>query len=244
MMLKPLLLTAPGTFASGQAARAVELSMAALLAGTKYRGEFEERLPAVLTEARETPELILFIDELHAVLGAGETGASDAANIFKPALARGELRCIGATTPGEYHLRLEADPALRRRFGMIRVEEPTRAQAVEILAGLRMEEHLRRRLIGQDEALGAVADAVRDRLAHRGITLVLTDDAYDLLVRDAASARTGARALERAVERLLVQPLGRALLAGRFTDGTPIRVEAVDGELVCAPTGRSGGTGR
>jgi ATP-dependent Clp protease ATP-binding subunit ClpC len=87
-------------------------------------------------------------------------------------------------------------------------------------------------------------DRVRDRLAHRAITLILSDDAYDLLVRYAASARSGARALEQAVERLLVQPLGRALLAGRFTDGMPIRVEAADGELVCTPTGQSGGTAR
>jgi ATP-dependent Clp protease ATP-binding subunit ClpC len=534
------LLVGPDAPAGLTGARVVELSMAALLAGTKYRGEFEERLLAVLAEARENPGLILFIDELHAVLGAGGTGASDAANILKPALARGELRCVGATTPGEYRLRLEADPALRRRFEVIRVEEPTRAQAVEILAGLRerladhhgvdiaasvpeaavdlavrylpelrlpdkaidlvdqacaaarirtirpearaaapvrvgraevaavvadrarlpvervtanearrllgMEEHLRRRVIGQDEAVGAVADAIRtsraglgdrrrpigvflfagptgtgktelaralaeflfddqrrliridmseyrerhavsrllgappgyvghdrdgqlsgplhdhphsvvlfdevekahpevldlflqifdegqltdargrrisfsdtvviltsnlgaatgrplgfspgaqdapaeglervmaalrrelrpellgrigrvvvfkpltgpalrriadklidrvqDRLAHRAITLILTDDAYDLLIRYAASARSGARALEQAVERLLVQPLGRALLAGRFTDGMPIRVEAADGELVCTPTGQSGGTAR
>jgi ATP-dependent Clp protease ATP-binding subunit ClpC len=541
------LLAGPGAPDGLAGARVVELPMAALVAGTRYRGEFEERLLAVIAEAREAPELIVFIDELHTVLGAGGTGSSDAANILKPALARGDLRCIGATTPGEYRLHVEADAALRRRFEMIRVEEPTRAQAVEILAGLRehladhhgvdiaagvpeaavdlavrylpelrlpdkaidlvdqacaaarirtispespagpefpaavparvgraelaavvaerarlpvervtsgevarlagMEEHLRRRVIGQDAAVGAVADAirtsraglgdprrpigvflfagptgtgktelakalaeflfddrrrliridmseyqerhavsrllgappgyigydrdgqlsgplhdhphsvvlfdevekahpevldlflqifdegqltdargrrvpftdavviltsnlgttgggrplgftpdaenaenatgdaservmaalrrelrpellgrigrivvfdpltrrvlrriagklidrVRGRLADRAITLGLTDGAYDLLVRHAVAANSGARALEQAVERLLVQPLGRELLTGRLPDGASIRVEAADGALVCTPTGQSAG---
>jgi ATP-dependent Clp protease ATP-binding subunit ClpC len=534
------LLAGPGAPAGLAGARVIELTMATLVAGTKYRGEFEERLEAVLAEAREVPELILFIDELHTVLGAGGTGASDAANILKPALARGELRCVGATTPGEYRLRLASDPALRRRFEVIWIEEPTRAQAVEIVAGLRerfadhhgvdiaadvpeaavdlamrhlpelrlpdkavdlvdqacaaarirtispespgaarvrvgraevaavvadrarlpvervgasearrllgMEEHLRRRVIGQDKAVGAVADAirtsraglgdprrpigvflfagptgtgktelakalaeflfdderrliridmseyqerhavsrllgappgyvghdrdgqlsgplhdhphsvvlfdevekahpevldlflqifdegrltdargrrvsftdtvvilttnlgattcrplgftpgaedaaavgtdgvmaalrqelrpellgrigrvvvfdplappdlrliadklidrVRGRLADRAITLTLTEGAYDLLVRYGVEAPSGVRALEQVVERLLVQPLSRALLAGWFADGAPIRVAAAGGELVCTPIRQPGGTVR
>jgi ATP-dependent Clp protease ATP-binding subunit ClpC len=530
------LLASPDAPAGLAGTRVVELSMATLLAGTKYRGEFEERVEAVLAEARESLELVVFIDELHTVLGAGGKGASDAANILKPALARGELRCIGATTPGEFRLHIEPDPALRRRFEVVRVEEPTRAQAVRILDGLRdrladhhgvdiatdvpevavdlairhlpelrlpdkaidlvdqacaaarirtigpespvagpvrvgraevaavvadragvpvervtasearrlldMEDRLRRRVIGQDEAVGAVAesirtaraglgdprrpdgaflfagptgtgktelakalaeflfdderrlvridmseyqerhavsrllgappgyvghdrdgqlsgplhdhphsvvlfdeiekahpevldvllqildegqltdargrrvsftdavviltsnlgtaagrplgftpdadagrdgetervlaalrrelrpellgrigrvvvfqplnretlrqvadklvDRVRARLADRAITVDLTDDAYDLLVRHGVEAPAGARALEQAVERLLVEPVGRALLAGRFADGASIRIEAAGGELVCRSAERSG----
>lgn len=129
-------LTSPGAPAELAGARIVELSMSALVAGTKYRGEFEERMQAVLDEARAAPEVILFIDELHTVLRAGGRGASDAANILKPALARGELRCIGATTPGEYRRDIEDDPALQRRFEVVWVDEPDRDEAVAILTGV------------------------------------------------------------------------------------------------------------
>ncbi|MCX5414952.1 AAA family ATPase [Streptomyces sp. NBC_00059] len=129
-------LASPGAPADLAGTRIVELSMSTLVAGTKYRGEFEERLQAVLAEARGAPDIVLFIDELHTVLHAGGRGASDAANILKPALARGEVRCIGATTPGEYRRDIEGDAALQRRFDVIWVDEPGRAEAVAILAGV------------------------------------------------------------------------------------------------------------
>ena len=102
--------------------------MSALIAGTKYRGEFEERLQAVIKEAEQQSEVILFIDEIHTLVGAGVVGGSmDASNILKPALARGSIRLIGATTTAEYRRDIERDPALERRFQAVWVEEPTRA---------------------------------------------------------------------------------------------------------------------
>jgi ATP-dependent Clp protease ATP-binding subunit ClpC len=126
-------------------ARIVELSLASLIAGTKYRGEFEARLQAVIKEAEADPNVILFLDEIHTVVGAGavEGSSMDAGNIFKPALARGSVRVIGATTTAEYRRDIERDGALERRFQVVWVEEPTREEAVEILRGLRerFEEH-------------------------------------------------------------------------------------------------------
>jgi ATP-dependent Clp protease ATP-binding subunit ClpC len=115
--------------------RIVELSMGSLIAGTKYRGTFEERLRDLVAEARSTPNLVLFIDEIHTLVGAGRTegGALDAANILKPALARGEITVIGATTVDEYRKHFEADSALDRRFQPIRVEEPSEAETLELL---------------------------------------------------------------------------------------------------------------
>jgi len=107
--------------------RIIELNMGALVGGTKYRGEFEERLTKILIEVRSHPEIILFIDEMHTLVGAGAAGGSmDAANIMKPALARGEIKCIGATTIAEYRKHIEADPALERRFEKIIINEPER----------------------------------------------------------------------------------------------------------------------
>lgn len=166
--------------------RIVELTMSALVAGTKYRGEFEERMEAVLKEARDTPGVILFLDELHTVLGAGGTaGASDAASILKPMLARGEIRVIGATTAGEYQRSIEEDPALQRRFAVVWVEEPTRAEAVAILEGV--SAHLTRHHrveIAAEAPAAAVELAIRYLPGHR-----LPDKAIDLLDQACAAAR-------------------------------------------------------
>ncbi|MEQ8763726.1 MAG: ATP-dependent Clp protease ATP-binding subunit [Planctomycetota bacterium] len=119
--------------------RLVELSVSSLVAGTKFRGEFEERLLTLLQEVKAHPEIVLFFDELHTLVGAGASGSGDtldAANMFKPALARGEIRCIGATTIDEFRRHIEKDPALERRFEPVFVEEPTPEEAVEILKGV------------------------------------------------------------------------------------------------------------
>ena len=164
--------------------RIVELSMNALVAGTKYRGEFEERLSRVIQECRSHPEVILFVDELHTVIGAGRAeGSMDAANILKPALARGDVRCIGATTIAEYRRYVESDPALERRFEKVLVAEPSRDESVEILRGLRpkWEEHHRVKI--SDRALEAAVDlSIRFDCDHQ-----LPDKAIDLV--DKAGAR-------------------------------------------------------
>jgi len=120
-----------------QSRRVVALDMARVVAGTQYRGQFEERLKKIIDETKRSGNVILFLDEIHTMVGAGGAeGAMDAANILKPALARGELQCVGATTLKEYHKSIEKDAALERRFQSVQVDEPTAADAVEILTGL------------------------------------------------------------------------------------------------------------
>lgn len=166
--------------------RVVTLDLSSVVAGSKYRGEFEERLKKVMEEIRQAGNIILFIDELHTLIGAGAAeGAIDAANILKPALARGELQCIGATTLDEYRKYIEKDPALERRFQPIMVNEPTVEEALEILKGLRDRYEAHHRVKISDEALEAAV-----KLSDRYITdRFLPDKAIDLIDEAASRVR-------------------------------------------------------
>src|SRR5271166_3694724 len=160
------------------------LDLGALVAGSRYRGDFEERLKKVLKEIRTRGDIILFIDELHTLVGAGAAeGAIDAASILKPVLARGELQTIGATTPGEYRKHLEKDAALERRFQPVQVAEPTIAHTIEILRGLRDRYEAHHRVLITDGALVAAAQLADRYVSDR----FLPDKAIDLI--DEAGAR-------------------------------------------------------
>ena len=168
--------------------RIVSLDMGALIAGAKYRGEFEERLKAVLKEVQDSAgEIILFIDELHTVVGAGKAeGAMDAGNLLKPMLARGELHCIGATTLDEYRKHIEKDAALERRFQPVLVDQPSVEDTISILRGLKERYEVHHGVRIKDAAL--VAAAV---LSNRYITdRFLPDKAIDLVDEAAARLRT------------------------------------------------------
>jgi len=167
--------------------RVISLDLAGLVAGTKYRGEFEERLKRVMEEIRAAAgEIVLFVDELHTIVGAGAAeGAIDASNILKPSLARGELQCIGATTLDEYRKYIEKDSALERRFQPIQVGEPTVDEAIEILKGLRDRYEAHHKVQITDEALTSAA-----RLADRYISdRFLPDKAIDVMDEAASRVR-------------------------------------------------------
>ncbi|KAL6576288.1 ATP-dependent Clp protease ATP-binding subunit ClpA cd4b, chloroplastic [Orobanche hederae] len=186
--------------------KVITLDMGLLVAGTKYRGEFEERLKKLMEEIKQSDEIILFIDEVHTLIGAGAAeGAIDAANILKPALARGELQCIGATTLDEYRKHIEKDPALERRFQPVKVPEPTIDETIQILKGLRERYEIHHKLRYTDEALVAAA-----RLSYQYISdRFLPDKAIDLV--DEAGSRVrlrhaqlpeGARELEKELRQI------------------------------------------
>src|ERR1700731_296220 len=166
--------------------RVITLDLALMVAGTKYRGQFEERIKAVMDEIRRSKNVIIFIDELHTIVGAGSAeGALDASNIIKPALSRGELQCVGATTLNEYRKYIEKDAALERRFQIVKVEAPTLEEAVQILKGLRPKYETHHKAKLTDEALEAAV-----RLSDRYITgRFLPDKAIDVMDEAGARAR-------------------------------------------------------
>ena len=169
--------------------KVITLDLALMVAGTKYRGQFEERIKAVMEEIRKAKNVILFIDELHTIVGAGSAeGAMDASNIIKPALSRGELQCIGATTLNEFRKHIEKDSALERRFQQVMVEAPSVDESIEILKGLRPKYEAHHKAKMSDEALEAAA-----RLSDRYLTgRFLPDKAIDVMDEAGSRARINA----------------------------------------------------
>src|SRR6516165_8862326 len=172
--------------------RIVVLDLAMMVAGTKYRGQFEERIKAVMNEVRRAKNTILFIDELHTLVGAGGAeGAIDASNVLKPALARGEIQCIGATTLDEYRKYIEKDGALERRFQQIIVNPPSKDETIEILRGLRDRYEAHHRVQIKDEALDAAVELSDRYISGR----CLPDKAIDVI--DESGARVRLKAMTR-----------------------------------------------
>ncbi len=192
--------------------RVVTLDLALMVAGTKYRGQFEERIKAVMDEIRKVKNVILFIDELHTIVGAGSAeGAMDASNIIKPALSRAELQCVGATTLNEYRKYIEKDSALERRFQQVKVDEPTVADAIKILQGLqeKYESHHKARFT--PEAIEASVKLTSRYLTAR----FLPDKAIDVLDEAGARARIGTMTRPPAIKELEaeIDRINRAKLA-------------------------------
>src|SRR4051794_13104870 len=206
--------------------RVVTLDLALMVAGTKYRGQFEERIKAVMDEIRRSKNVILFIDELHTIVGAGSAeGAMDASNIIKPALSRGELQCVGATTMNEYRKYIEKDAALERRFQTVKVDAPTIEEAIEILKGLRPKYEAHHKAKLTDEALETAV-----KFSERYITgRFLPDKAIDVMDEAGARARINAmtrppdvKEIEKEIEEIRVEKEG-AIKAQDFEKAASLR---------------------
>jgi ATP-dependent Clp protease ATP-binding subunit ClpC len=209
--------------------RLVVLDLAMMVAGTKYRGQFEERIKAVMSEVRKSKNVILFIDELHTLVGAGGAeGAIDASNVLKPALSRGEIQCIGATTFDEYRKYIEKDAALARRFQSIQVDPPNKEDAVKILAGLRERYESHHRVQITDEALQSAVEMSERYISNRS----LPDKAIDII--DEAGARIRLRSmtkppdlaeLEEKIERLSIEK-DNAVKNAEYEEAAKLRDQA------------------
>uniref|UniRef100_A0A0E0F4L4 Clp R domain-containing protein n=1 Tax=Oryza meridionalis TaxID=40149 RepID=A0A0E0F4L4_9ORYZ len=209
----------------------ITLDMGLLVAGTKYRGEFEERLKKLMDEVKQNGEIILFLDEVHTLVGAGAAeGAIDAANILKPALARGELQCIGATTIDEYRKHIEKDPALERRFQPVKVPEPTVDETIGILKGLRERYEIHHKVRYTDESLIAAAQLSYQYISDRFLpdkAIDLVDEAGSLVRLRNAQLPDEAKELEMKLKEIMAEK-NEAIRSQDFEKAGALRGEEVE----------------